>query len=72
MGMLKDFTAETYIIDQNLVDTLTWLCHHQGCFDSFEYDAFTKVLSVHHANGTDILREGMFLNAKYGLLITSL
>ncbi|OTG66403.1 hypothetical protein [Acinetobacter silvestris] len=70
--MSKNFKAETYIVDNHLSDTLTWLCQHQDCFDSFEYDAFKQQLKVHHANGTDIIRVGMFLNAQYGILITSL
>ena len=70
--MTKDFTQLSYIVDSTLADTLVWLCHHQDCFDSFEYDVLQQELKVHHANGTDIIREGMFLNAKYGILITSL
>lgn len=70
--MPKYFNAETYVVDGNLADTVTWLCHHQDCFDSFQYDVITQELKVHHANGADIIRVGMFLNAKYGVLITSL
>ncbi|MGR3977929.1 hypothetical protein FW754_09690 [Acinetobacter sp. 1207_04] len=70
--MPKDFSKQTYVVDDVLADTLTWLCHHQDTFDAFEYDALTQILKVHHANGTDQIREGMFLNAKYGILITSL
>jgi hypothetical protein len=33
--MNKDFKAQTYIVDEHLPDTLTWLCHHQDSFDSF-------------------------------------
>ena len=70
--MQKDFSKPNYVVDSILTDTLTWLCHHQDCFDSFQYDAITQELKVHHANGADIIRVGMFLNAKYGVLITSL
>jgi hypothetical protein len=37
--MTKNFQAQTYIVDDNLSDTLSWLCEHQECFDSFHYDA---------------------------------
>lgn len=70
--MSKDFKAETYIVDENLADTLTWLCHHQECFDSFHYDAIAQELLVRHANGEDIIKKGDYLNAQYGILITSL
>ncbi len=70
--MSKNFKAETYIVDENLVDTLTWLCHHQECFDSFHYDAIVQKLWVRHANGEDIIKKGDYLNAQYGILITSL
>ncbi|OTG82283.1 hypothetical protein [Acinetobacter sp. ANC 4648] len=70
--MSKNFKAETYVVDDHLSDTLTWLCQHQDCFDSFEYDALHQQLKVHHANGVDVIRVGMFLNAQYGILITSL
>ena len=70
--MAKDFSEKTYIVDDNLADTLTWLVTHQEAYGSFEYDSFTKVLLVHHANGTDQIKVGQYLNAKYGILITSL
>ena len=69
--MNKDFKAKTYIVDEPLEDTLTWLCHHQDSFDSFTYDAITQELAVHHANGMDIIRVGDYLNASYGILITA-
>lgn len=69
--MNKDFKAQTYIVDEHLKDTLTWLCHHQDSFDSFTYDAITQELTVQHANGTDIIRMGDYLNASYGILITA-
>ncbi|SPL72600.1 hypothetical protein [Acinetobacter stercoris] len=69
--MSKDFKAQTYIVDENLADTLIWLCHHQDCFDSFHYDVVTQELKVEHANGMDIIKKGSYLNASYGILITS-
>ena len=71
MSMNKDFKAQTYIVDEYLPDTLTWLCHHQDSFDSFTYDAITQELLVHHANGVDSIRRGDYLNASYGILITA-
>ena len=68
---MKDFKAETYIVDDNLADTLTWLCHHQDSFDSFHFDVLTQELSVTHAAGMDVIRQGNFLNARYGILITA-
>lgn len=69
--MTKDFQAETYIVDDQLQDTLAWLCQHQDSFDSFTYDAIEHVLTVFHANGQDVIKQGDFLNAKYGILITA-
>ena len=71
MSMNKDFKAQTYIVDEHLPNTLTWLCHHQDSFDSFTYDAITQELLVHHANGVDSIRTGDYLNASYGILITA-
>ena len=71
MSMNKNFKAQTYIVDEYLPDTLTWLCHHQDSFDSFTYDAITQELLVHHANGVDSIRRGDYLNASYGILITA-
>ena len=71
MSINKDFKAQTYIVDEHLPNTLTWLCHHQDSFDSFTYDAITQELLVHHANGIDSIRTGDYLNASYGTLITA-
>ena len=71
MIVQKDFLAETYSVDEHLVDTLTWLAHHQDCFDSFHYDAIEKKLVVQHANGQDEIMQGDYLNARYGILITA-
>ena len=70
--MSKDFKAMRYVVDENIVDTLTWLLAHQDCFESFEYDAMSATLLVHHANGTDQIKQGDYLTAQYGILITSL
>lgn len=69
--MTKNFQAPTYIVDHHLSDTLSWLCQHQDCFDSFHYDAMTQTLTVRHANGEDIIHQGDYLNANYGILITA-
>lgn len=70
--MSKNFKSEQYVVDEQLADTLKWLSLHQDCYERFEFDVFTQELKVHHANGIDTIRQGMFLNAKYGILITSL
>ena len=69
--MSKDFKADTYIVDDNLGDTLIWLLNHQESFDSLKYDAISQTLVVEHANGIDEIYEGDYLNAKYGILITA-
>ena len=69
--MSKDFQKQTYIVDDQLADTLTWLCHHQDCYERFEYDAVAEQLTIFHANGADIIRKGDYLNAQYGILITA-
>lgn len=69
--VMKDFKALTYIVDDNLADTLTWLSHHQDCFERFSYDCMTQELCVEHANGMDMIRKGDYLNASYGILITA-
>ena len=69
--MSKDFMADTYIVDDRLQDTLAWLCSHQDCFDSFNYDALQNELRVVHANGQDVIKPGDYLNARYGILITA-
>jgi len=70
--MNKDFKSETYTVDDNMADTMTWLMHHQEVFDSFHFDVHTQELSVSHAAGVDIIRVGMYLTAKYGILVTSI
>ena len=69
--MTKNFQAQTYIVDNNLSDTLSWLCQHQECFDSFHYDVIRQTLTVRHANGEDEIIQGDYLNASYGILITA-
>lgn len=70
--MNKDFKSETYTVDDNMADTMTWLIHHQEVFDSLHFDVHTQELSVSHAAGVDIIRVGMYLTAKYGILVTSI
>ncbi|MFK4049096.1 hypothetical protein [Acinetobacter venetianus] len=70
--MDKDFKSETYIVDEHIADTILWLMHHQEIFDSFHFDVHTQELSVTHAAGVDVIRVGMFLAAKYGILVTSI
>ena len=69
--MSKDFKSLTYVVDDHLADTLHWLSVHQDCYDRFHYDVLTEVLVVEHANGTDVIKTGQYLNASYGILITS-
>ena len=70
--MGKDFKSETYKVDESTTDTILWLMQHQDIFDTFHFDVHTQELSVTHAAGVDIIRVGMFLNAKYGILVTSI
>ena len=58
--MAKNFQEKTYIVDDNLTDTLTWLLHHQDCYDRFYYDAIQQQLTVEHANGVDIIKAGQY------------
>lgn len=69
--MVKDFKALTYIVDDHVADTIQWLLCHQDCFDVLHYDAVQQILSVDHANGTDIIKAGQYLNAQYGILISA-
>ena len=70
--MNKDFNSDTYTVDENIANTIFWLMQHQDIFDSFHFDVHTQELSVTHAAGVDIIRQSMFLNAKYGILVTSI
>ncbi len=69
--MSKDYKALTYIADENISDTILWLLNHQDVFESFQFDVLSQELSVTHAAGRDIIRVGTFLNATYGILVTS-
>lgn len=69
--MIKDFKSNTYICDDHVIDTIYWLMYHQDSYDRFEFDAFSQKITVHHANGTDEIKPGQYLNASYGILITS-
>lgn len=70
--MSKDFKALTYIADENVADTVAWLLYHQDVFDSFNFDVLSQEFTVTHAAGKDIIRVGTFLNATYGILVTSI
>ncbi|WP_119689263.1 hypothetical protein [Acinetobacter nosocomialis] len=69
--MSKDYKALTYIADENISDTILWLLNHQDVFESFQFDVLSQELSVTHVAGRDIIRVGTFLNATYGILVTS-
>ncbi len=58
--MTKNFQAQTYIVDNNLSDTLSWLCQHQECFDSFHYDAIRQTLIVFAALLATNLNQALF------------
>ena len=60
-----------HVVTSNLLSTFEWLLMNKDCYDSFTYDAVSNELIVHHANGTDEIREGDYLNAAYGILITA-
>lgn len=68
---MKDFRSDTYFTDNSIQDTLIWLLHHQDSFDSFTFDVDTQQIIVSHAAGVDIVRVGTYLNASYGILLTS-
>ncbi|WP_111892232.1 hypothetical protein [Acinetobacter sp. MB5] len=69
--MTKNFQAETYIVDEQVADTVSWLLQHQDCFDELHFDVQNQELTVTHAAGMDQIRAGMYLTAKYGILVTS-
>ena len=69
--MTKNFQSEQYTVDENIQDTIAWLLQHQDCYDEFHFDVHTQELTVTHAAGVDILRQGQYLTAKYGILVTS-
>ena len=61
-----------HIVQEDFAPTILWLLKHQDIFDSFHYDTSTGQLRVCHALGEDLIREGMYLTAKYGNLVTSI
>lgn len=63
--------TDTYIVDDKVINTISWLLAHEDCYESFPYDVIEKKLVVYHANGSDVIHEGDYLNASYGLLITA-
>lgn len=60
-----------HIVQEDFAQTILWLLKHQDIFDSLHYDTLSRTLTVKHVAGEDILRKGMYLNAEYGILITS-
>ena len=68
----KFIRYDIFNLVENIANTIFWLMQHQDIFDSFHFDVHTQELSVTHAAGVDIIRQGMFLNAKYGILVTSI
>lgn len=62
---------QTYIVTEDVLATISWLLAHADCYDRLQYDTFTQTLVVEHANGKDIIKVGHYLNARYGILITS-
>ncbi|MCF9045359.1 hypothetical protein [Acinetobacter nectaris] len=62
---------DDHIIGENITETIKWLMYYDDCFDELIYNSFRQEWTVKHAAGEDVLREGMFLTAKYGLLVTS-
>ncbi|MDI3378904.1 hypothetical protein [Acinetobacter sp. V89_7] len=61
-----------HVVTQDLSETIICLFHHPDIFDSLHYDTATNQLRVCHALGEDLIREGMYLTAKYGNLVTSI
>ncbi|WP_130802836.1 hypothetical protein [Acinetobacter ihumii] len=62
---------DQHIVSDQLDQTILWLMQHQDIFDSLSFDVHTQQLVVKHVAGEDILREGMYLTAQYGILVTS-
>ncbi|MPW43055.1 hypothetical protein [Acinetobacter guerrae] len=60
-----------HIVTDQIDQTMIWLMQHQDIFDSLSFDVHTQQLIVRHAAGEDIIREGMYLTAQYGILVTS-
>ncbi len=55
--MNKDFKSETYTVDDNMADTMTWLMHHQEVFDSLHFDVHTQENCQFHMQQAWILFE---------------
>ncbi|MCU4414028.1 hypothetical protein KTH71_08255 [Acinetobacter sp. WU_MDCI_Axc73] len=63
--------SDQHIVTNQLVQTIIWLMQHQDIFDSFSFDVHAQQLTVKHVAGEDLIREGMYLTAQYGILVTS-
>ena len=69
--MNPQLNLNNHIVTEKIEQTVLWLMQHQEIFDSFSFDVQTQELKVIHAAGEDIIREGMYLTAQYGILVTS-
>jgi len=69
--MSNTSNRDQHIVTNQLDQTIIWLMQHQDIFDSLSFDVLTQQLTVKHAAGEDFIREGMYLTAQYGILVTS-
>ena len=69
--MTNKLHSDHHIVTDQLGLTIVWLMQHQDIFDSLNFDVQTQQLIVKHASGEDLIREGMYLTAQYGILVTS-
>ncbi|WP_372374868.1 hypothetical protein [Acinetobacter ursingii] len=69
--MSNTSNRDQHIVTNQLDQTIIWLMQHQDIFDSLSFDVITQQLTVKHAAGEDLIREGMYLTAQYGILVTS-
>lgn len=69
--MVDQLKTQQHIVTNQLDQTIIWLMQHQDIFDSLSFDVLTQQLTVKHAAGEDLIREGMYLTAQYGILVTS-
>ncbi|MBJ9984403.1 hypothetical protein IAE19_02970 [Acinetobacter sp. S40] len=69
--MTDKLHSDHHIVTEQLGLTIVWLMQHQDVFDSLSFDTQSQQLIVKHAAGEDLIREGMYLTAQYGILVTS-
>ena len=69
--MVDQLKTQQHIVTNQLDQTIIWLMQHQDIFDSLSFDVITQQLTVKHAAGEDLIREGMYLTAQSGILVTS-